>query len=326
MIDWSNSPPPWQLVAEAGFGKAMEDCGFRKVGRTLWRRDGDRIAWRVALTKGYADQQGSFRASYGGFVREIDELVKLYNPKRSMERMEGTSVPYHLGGTLGDDLIHELGEKELHPWRRKWQAERNSRSGWRGFWKDLIDPIPPIPNVDFSEIPFFEKVGMSYHQWAFVIREEHQVAEVTDLLLGNFHKRALPYMQQRLDFDMAYPKYWGPRDYNRTSNAYLDPEYYAAAKLAGDQAWILEMAEKAFSQARTNFAEVWQSCIDAGDFKRPQIKSGEVSRETFARNSLHSRLIPAVTVKAIAEAMSLAVPDMEIDESELERPLYPMRY
>ena len=326
MIDWSNSPPPWQLVAEAGFGRAMEDCGFRKVGRTLWRRDGDRIAWRVALTKGYADQPGSFRASYGGFVREIDELVKLYNPKRSMERMEGTSVPYHLGSTLGDDLIHELGEKELHPWRRKWQAERNSRSGWRGFWKDLIDPIPPIPNVDFSEIPFFEKVGMSYHQWAFVIREEHQVAKVTDLLLDNFHKHALPWMQQRLDFDMAYPRRWGPSDYNRNSGAYWEPEYYAAAKLAGDQAWILEMAEKAFSMARTNLAEVWQYCIDEGKFRKPQVKSGEISREVIAQNILRDRLRPAVTVKAIAETMSLVVPEIAIDVSELERPPEPWRY
>ncbi len=82
MIDWNTDSPPWQRVAEAGFGQAMEDCGFRKVGRTMWRRDGDRIAWRVALTKGYADEPGSFRASYGGFVKEIDELVKLYNPKR----------------------------------------------------------------------------------------------------------------------------------------------------------------------------------------------------------------------------------------------------
>ena len=326
MIDWSNSPPPWQLVAEAGFGRAMEDCGFRKVGRTLWRRDGDRIAWRVALTKGYADQAGSFRASYGGFVREIDELVKLYNPKRSMERMEGTSVPYHLGSTLGDDLIHELGEKELHPWRRKWQAERNSRSGWRGFWKDLIDPIPPVPNVDFSEIPFFEKVGMSYHQWAFVIREEHQVAKVTDLLLDNFHKRALPWMQQRLDFDMAYPRYWGPSDCNRNSNAYLDPEYYAAAKLAGDQDWILEMSGEAFSMARTNLAEVWQFCKGQGYFKEARVRSGEITPETIVQNVLSSRLEPAVTVKAIAEAMSLDVPCIEIDQSELKRPLYPRRF
>ena len=71
--------------------------------------------------------------------------------------------------------------------------------------------------------------------------------------------------------------------------------------------------------------EVWQDCIDAGDFKRPQIKSGEVSRETFAQNTLRSRLRPAVTVKAIAVAMSLNVPEFEIDMSELERPLGPMR-
>ncbi|GJL88201.1 MAG: hypothetical protein DHS20C03_19100 [Minwuia thermotolerans] len=325
MIDWNADSPPWQRVADAGFGQAMEDCGFRKVGRTMWRRDGDRIVWRVALTKGYADEPGSFRASYGGFVKEIDELVKLYNPKRSMERMEGTSVPYHLGGTLVDDLIEEVSQKDLVSWRRKWEAEQNSRSGWKGFWKDLIDPIPPKPDVDFSEVPFLEKVGMSSHQWAFVIREEHQVREVTELLLGNFHKGALPWMQERLDFDMAYPRRWGPSDYNRNSNAYLWPEYYAAAKLAGDQDWIEELARKAFAEAPRSLEEVWQDCIDAGDFKRPQIKSGEVSCETFAQNTLRSRLRPAVTVKAIAVAMSLNVPEFEIDMSELERPLGPMR-
>ena len=40
----------------------------------MWRCDGDRVAWRVAL--GYVDQPGSFQASYGSFVKAIDELVK----------------------------------------------------------------------------------------------------------------------------------------------------------------------------------------------------------------------------------------------------------
>lgn len=326
MIDWDSGIKPWHLVADAGFGAAMEDCGFRKVGRSMWRRDGDRIAWRVALTKGYADEPGSFRASYGGFVKEIDELVKLYNPKRSLERMEGTSVPLHLGGALVHDLISELREKEFEPWRRKWEVEGSNRSGWQGFWKDLTDPIPPAPNVDFSEIPFLENAGPTGLDWAHVVRTETDVSKVAQQLIGIWHKDGLPWMQQRLDFDLAYPRRWGPSDYNRNSNAYMSPEYYAAAKLAGDQAWILELAEKAFAQARTNLAEVWKECAKEGVFKRPYVKSGEVKPETFVQNRLHSNLTPAVTVKAIAEAMSLDLPDFEIDESELERPLYPERY
>ncbi|GJL87849.1 MAG: hypothetical protein DHS20C03_15580 [Minwuia thermotolerans] len=46
MIDWDSGIKPWHLVADAGFGAAMEECGFRKVGRSMWRRDGDRIARR----------------------------------------------------------------------------------------------------------------------------------------------------------------------------------------------------------------------------------------------------------------------------------------
>jgi|GEM_PF-5988787 len=320
MIDWSSGPPPWQRVAEAGFGQAMEDCGFRKVGRTMWRRDGDRIAWRVVLTKGYAYEPGSFRASYGGFVKEIDELVKLYNPKRSMERMEGTSVPLHLGSTLVDDLITELREKEHEPWRCKWEAEQNSRSGWKGFWKDLIDPIPPKPDVDFSEVPFLENVGPSSLDWAFVVRTETDVREVTELLLRNFHKGALPWMQERLDFDMAYPRRWGPSDYNRNSNAYLWPEYYAAAKLAGDQDWIEELARKAFAEAPRSLEEVWKECRKSGIFHQPHVLSGEFKPETIVRNRTISKFRGTKDVIEIAEAMSIDIPECDVDFSLLPVP------
>jgi len=323
MIDWNSGIKPWHLVADAGFGAAMEECGFRKVGRSMWRRDGDRIAWRVALTKGYVAAPGSFRGSYGGFVKEIDELVKLYKPKRSPERMEGTSVPWHLGGTLVSDLISELGEKELEPWRRKWQAERINRTGLLGILKDFINPIPPSPNVDFSEVPFLENAGPSSLDWAFVVRTEQDVAEVTEVLLRSFRRDALPWFQERLDFDQAYPRRWGPSDYNRTTSAYWDPEYYAAAKLAGDQEWIEEMAGIAFSKAQTNIAKVWKECAKDGVFKRPYVKSGEFKPDTIVQNRLRSYLTPAVTVKAIAEAMSLHLPDFEIDFSELTYPPEP---
>ena len=325
MIDWDSGIKPWHLVADAGFGAVMEECGFRKVGRSMWRRDGDRIAWRVALTKGYAAAPGSFRGSYGGFVKEIDELVKLYNPKRSLERMEGTSVPWHLGGTLADDLISELGEKELEPWRRKWQAERRSRTGLMGILKDFINPIPPSPNVDFSEVPFLENAGPSSLDWAFVVRTEQDVAEVTEVLLRSFRRDALPWFQERLDFEQAYPKAWGPNSPGSRYHCYKDPEFYAAAKLANDQAWINEMAGIAFSMAQTNLEKVWKDCAKEGYFKKPYVKSGEIARETIVQNVLYGLLTPAVTVKAIAESMSLDIPDFEIDLSELKYDIEPWR-
>ena len=194
-----------------------------------------------------------------------------------------------------------------------------------GILKDFINPIPPSPDVDFSEIPFLENAGPSSIEWAFVIRKEQDVAEVTDLLLRNSHRYGLLWIEDRLDFEKAYPRTWGPNSPGSRYHCYKDPEFYAAAKLAGDQDWIEKMAGMAFSVAQTNLAEVWQDCIDQGIFKKPHIKSGEITHETVAQNVLYGRLTPAVTVKAIAEAMSLDIPEFEVDVSELKYTIEPWR-
>ncbi|GJL88542.1 MAG: hypothetical protein DHS20C03_22510 [Minwuia thermotolerans] len=325
MIDWDSGIKPWHLVADAGFGAAMEECGFRKVGRSMWRRDGDRIAWRVALTKGYAGTPGSFRDGYGGFVKEVDELVKLYDPKRSLERMEGTSVPMHLGSALSDNLIRELREKEFEPWRRKWQAERINRTGLLGILKDFIKPIPPSPDVDFSEVPFLENVGPSSLDWAFVVRTEAEVSEIAQQLIRIWHQAAMPWIEDRLDFGQAYPRTWGPDSPGTRYYCFENPEFYAAAKLAGDQAWINEMARRAFAQAPKSIDEVWKDCRKRDLFDQPHVVSGEVKPETIVRNRLIGKFSSAVKAMAIADALSIDIPECDVDFSLLPVPVESLR-
>jgi len=326
MIDWDSGIKPWHLVADAGFGAAMEECGFRKVGRSMWRRDGDRIAWRVALTKGYAGTPGSFRASYGGFVKEIDELVKLYNPKRSLERMEGTSTPMHTGGTLAGDLMEEQKQKDFAPWESKWGNEYRTRSGWKGIWKDLIDPVPKPPEIDYSEIPFLDRAGEYTNEMAFIMKNQDDIEKVADLLIDCWNRITLPWIQERLDFDQLYPRIWGRQAPNKSTWHHYDAEVFAAAKLAGDQSWIDEMARMAFAGSRTSFAEIWEKCRAVGDFDREPVRSGEVSPETIVRNKYESKLMPVVTVIAMAETMNIAIQKEIIDQIEHPWIVGPMRF
>jgi|GEM_PF-3490127 len=198
MIDWDSGLKPWHLVADAGFGAAMEECGFRKVGRSMWRRDGDRIAWCVALTRGYAGTPGSFRASYGGFVKEVDELVRLFNPKRRMECMPGTSTPWHVGRCLEDDLFNEY-ENEVLAARASEQARRK---GLRGWWKDQIDPVSDSRiEIWNAQIPFYENTGPGSLDWAFVVGSERDVATASGLVADAWVRLGLPWVQARIDFE-----------------------------------------------------------------------------------------------------------------------------
>lgn len=309
----------WHQVADAGFGAAVEASGFRRVGRTMWRRDSDRVVWRVCLARGFASSPKSFRGSYGGGVQEIDDLVKLFHPKRRLENMPGTSTPWHLGRGLENDST----EAERKAYREFWNARMTRPTGWRGVWKDLVNPLPPMPAFPQSRIPFFtdRAMGSASHHAAFEVSEEWSVAAVSDVLIRQWQVQALPWFDSRSDLERIYAKRWGPEANTEGGHYWFDAEYYAAAKLMGDQAWIDTMAEMAFAKGRVTYDEIWKQLKKEGVFKRPRVVSGETSPEKIAMNAYESRLIPGATVLAIAEAMHIAVPEHGIDFEAFGRPV-----
>ncbi len=299
----------WHQVADAGFGAAVEESGFRRVGRTMWRRDSDRVAWRVSLARGYVPTPRSFRGSYGGYVKDVDDLVKLFHPGRKLENMPGTRVPWHLGGGLEDDTT----EEEIRAYRTFWEARMARPTGWRGFWEDLINPLPPEPTLTDSRIPFYGSAGVESSQAAFVVGGAWDVAAVANVLVKQWQDFALPWIEDRFSFAQTYARRWGPEAHRGGRHFCYKAESYAAAKLMGDQAWIDTMAEMAFAEGRVTYDEVWEELRKSGRFDQRHIKSGEIDRETLARNVYRGRLMPGATVLEIADAMSVRVPAHGID-------------
>ncbi|MDF1721583.1 MAG: hypothetical protein P1U65_12980, partial [Minwuia sp.] len=138
----------WHRVADAGFGDIVMRHGFRKVGKSMWRRDGDRVQWRVAITKGYPNDPNSFCVVYGGRVDGLAELVKSYDPKRRFDRLPGTSVRRDAGGDLDAELLHEQIEarKANHPYERK--------KGWRRLKQLMFEPPEEKFDMSYVEVPF----------------------------------------------------------------------------------------------------------------------------------------------------------------------------
>ncbi|MDF1722203.1 MAG: hypothetical protein P1U65_16140 [Minwuia sp.] len=314
-------PKIWHQVADAGFGAAVEASGFRRVGRTMWRRDSDRVAWRVCLARGFAMTPNSFRGSYGGFVQEVDDLVKLYHPKRRLENMPGTSTPWHLGGGLEYDRT----AAEIQALKEYGEAYEARPTGWRGIWADLVNPLPSKPPAPHSSIPFYATAGISSAESAFIVGGEWDVAAVSEVMTRQWRNHAIPWIEDRFDFLNLYEQCWGPKAHKAGSSYYVEPESYAAAKLVGDQGWIDTMAETAFARGRVTYDEIWLELEKNGDFKREAVRSGEVRRETLAQNKYRGRLMDGATVLAIAEAMSIKVPEHGIDFEAFGRPIEPIR-
>ena len=101
----ADDKPVWERIAELGFADAVESRGFKRVGKTHWRLDGDGIVHHVKLYRGFSIEPGSFRDFRGLFMVQLDTVY----------RKLAQSAP-HLRVPYSASLCHE--QSSIHDDRR----------------------------------------------------------------------------------------------------------------------------------------------------------------------------------------------------------------
>lgn len=147
--------PAHVQVAEAGFGAAVEAKGFRKVGRTHWRLDGDGIVHHVRLNKGYTNIPSSFRDAYGFDYPEFWKLAERCGYDRYRDKLPGTSIEIH--GAADDALVSLDRSVQLQDWINTY-GDPNERS-LRSLFRDLFRPAPDF-NTSYYREPSGQKKNL----------------------------------------------------------------------------------------------------------------------------------------------------------------------
>ncbi|MDF1719589.1 MAG: hypothetical protein P1U65_02845, partial [Minwuia sp.] len=151
------------------------------------------------------------------------------------------------------------------------------------------------------------------------------ISDIAETLGNAWVRLNLGWIEQRLDYPDLYADYWGPSSSNINRHTNYDPEFYAAAKIAADQGWIVTMAEQVFSHTRRSYEEVWQACKSNGEFVKQGRKVSESEEIEITRLDHQYALMRAKTVICIAEAMDIKLPEHGVDFESFGVPIVPFR-
>ncbi|PJK30885.1 hypothetical protein [Minwuia thermotolerans] len=133
--------PVWERIAELGFADAVESKGFRRVGRTHWRLDGDGIVHHVKLYRGFAIEPGSFRDFLGTFFPGLDKLYERVDAPPLSRRIPYGRALCHRDQTIYDSYyVAEVS---------RYQTAFPEVPPAQGFWERIKQFWPP-QRPDFS--------------------------------------------------------------------------------------------------------------------------------------------------------------------------------
>jgi hypothetical protein len=267
MADQKEKPAHVQ-VAEAGFGAAVEAKGFRKVGRTHWRLDGDGIIWRVAITPGSILVDGSFEIFQGVYVEGLDALYEKIGGKKKSERLGKTSTPAHSWSDLVNDIVsgkadelERVYQEEVAEWRRE-----------MGFWKFLpLEPEKPDYRKQAWDIPYIQREGKVGDRYFFTLNAapaDEVIAFATEQWVRWMYEDVETYPDRKSVCKGA----WGQATVSSDFGLAIA---FVAAKLVGDQEQIQAMADAKFKRAqqpisffRRENREDWTYWFDTAEWCR----------------------------------------------------------
>lgn len=249
--------PAHLLVTDAGFGKAVEAKGFRKVGSAHWRLDGEGIVWRVAITPGSVLIDQSFEVVQGVYVEGLDDRFFKLRGRRKSRRLGKTSTRAHSWTTLLQAIVYgradELQaayEKELS----KWKSEM-------GFWKFLpFKPQKPNYRKESWKIPYMRSESRVAEKFYFTL-ESGPIEEIASYLVSHWEKSMYLDIMNNRDINAVYRNVWGAG--TRAANFGSDIAF-AAAKLVGDDAQIESMADKFFERAQQPVSFFFARIVNIG--------------------------------------------------------------
>lgn len=294
-------PPVWQRIAELGFADAVESKGFKRVGKTHWKMEGDGLTWRVLLVKGYKDTPGSFDAVHGAFVHGLDELYSRFEGRRASSPLRQSSARAHLISDIGSDVtrVQKKEYDRLYPDRKE--------EGWRELWRSLIDPdMRPSFEWEFLNINYWARAGSQSHQWCFVTQGA-DLQDVADVLSDYWDRYSWPRIEKELSFEELYRREWGPDIWH--DPRILDPFNFAVAKMAGDDHYINDMAAYFIADAERSYADVKKECARKGELDRKRLRRIGITKEQYLANVLDGKQFRKKRLLDICQAF-----DIELDD------------
>ncbi|WP_416900038.1 MAG: hypothetical protein ACMVY4_10190 [Minwuia sp.] len=307
-------------IAASGFGETVEGHGFRKVGATHWRRDGEEVSWRVALVPaGYKRSPGCFHAVMGGLVHGLDELAAKVDGKPVSSPIQGLSARAHVHRNMGADLMSEyhreswdpfdddLPEAILHPehTRRKYQGK-------------LLYRLPEGTHMEeHGEVVWYWGLaGDTATAWAFM-PDGRDPGDIARRISGYFELFYASAIDRWTSFSNVY------KDFYARNAPYFWPqrvrENFCAAKLAGDHAHIQSMIRSVFSQASRSVDQIYEELMASPRSPKHLLENPQLAREVFSRNRRIGALNAAKEVVEICHAIGEPVPDHAYDFGEIPK-------
>ncbi|ANK83017.1 MAG: hypothetical protein TEF_21085 [Rhizobiales bacterium NRL2] len=131
----SKEKPVWERIAELGFADAVESRGFRRVGRTHWRLDGDGIVHHVKLYRGFSTEPGSFRDFLGVYIPQLDEMCERVGEWRRSRRIPYGTAPIHFEDSIYERYVDAEFERYCHMYPA-------GRKGRPSFTLGFLRPLP----------------------------------------------------------------------------------------------------------------------------------------------------------------------------------------
>ncbi|ANK82923.1 MAG: hypothetical protein TEF_20535 [Rhizobiales bacterium NRL2] len=237
----------WERIAELGFADAVESKGFKRVGKTHWRLDGDGIVHHVKLYRGFAIEPGSFRDFSGICFPAIDELCRKID-----ERPPGSKVPYgtahcHLEGTIYDAYC----SSEVRRFQKMY-PEPGPPKGLLEKTKALLF-VPRRPHFErefFRPLPCYEErttVDAGSGAW---LTRNRDIQDVADVVTRTWLDYDWPDTARWPSFHSFYEERWKEQLEDRSMP---DTHDFLFARLAEDWGVIERMAGKVFADTGKNF-------------------------------------------------------------------------
>ena len=306
-------------IAANGFGEAVERHGFRKVGATHWRRDGDEVTWRVALVPaGYKRSPGCFHAVMGGLVHGLDELGAKVDGKPLSSPIQGLSARAHIHRNVGQNLYgdyhlgtwdpfdDDLPERIRHPetLRRKYRG--------RKIWK-LPEGLRMFRAGQV--IRHWKELSSTSSTFAFQT-DGHDVTDVAQTVACYFEIFFVPSILRWTIFENVYEDFYG-------SDApffwpYNELENICAAIMAGDLDRISELIRPKLVEAVRSDEDMAEEFSNDHLILERLQKNHDLTLAQIIKNRRETSLRIAHRHLEYCRALEIVPPLSELEAAHLE--------
>ena len=220
--------PVWERIAELGFADAVESKGFKRVGKTHWRLDGDGIVHHVKLYRGFSIEPGSFRDFLGIYIPRLDEMCRQVGEPQRSHRVPYGTAPVHFQETIYECYV----DFEYRRYQKAYPGNSKARPSFTLQFLQTLPNYNPRITIDSGSGAWFSQNG--------------NFAQLAKILDDSWKKYAYLELQRFTDY-CAY--YFNVMRDGICRSQTATPQSFMLSKLAGDQKTIDILGKRVFERA-----------------------------------------------------------------------------